>query len=1022
MTPRLPREPYPGLRPFLAFESALLFGRERQVREVIGHLKDTQFVAVLGGSGSGKSSLIHAGVTPELRSFGIPGAGDFWISMTCTPGTNVALTAGQQARYTPVTRLAWKFAAMLKTRGSPEADAARLDEIAGVFRQEAGFARLVDTYADELDLPPGPDRAEVRLLFVLDQFEEVFHPTNRDVPDAALFVERVLDHFFAPHPRAYVVLTMRSEHLNDCAGFLELPDAINRSSYLVRRLDDDELREAIVGPAQRFLRLMARSGDGTNLPDEVRFEPAVLVRLLDDARAITSDPDHLPLLQHLLARLWQAARAREGSASPVPATVTLEDLERASGAARVESRNLLRASLEHWAEVSYRAIAPAERPQMDALLRRLAFKDPNTGMYSQQRVNVAEAPRLLGAGRGADDLHRLIDDRFIGNVDYLFWDAEDPSRVTLKVSHESLIRGWARFRALVDAEAERFDEFTATMRRCALWAERGRADTRLLEANDLGRLRDLGVDRALADPVERAGWLRFLLQDRDGRRLVAQDPEVDGFLARSASRVRRLRALVGGSVGLLAGVIVAFVAFVVFVQSPTNKRVLLYYDAGSLANGSASTTSFSDADSGRAELRRLQQAAALVERGRTGQGVLFAAPSRAVLAALGSLGWVRRYRDLLDGVSGVVEPGVNGRLRASVGSWLWPDPKDDGTPFPAAEVQDGVTCTVASGGLAGQALGGRLFKAADTLTGSTRVLFVPTLREGDDSMRLFDAVLRDGVCTTLKQLRAIPAEQRPRLVVDATLRYVFESLSPLGGTASLTLWEVGWSIVAGIGTADYPVERAVVLAPDAIDAVRGSAGRDGAAATAASWRTEAGRAFRIGERRWQVGSIAAQRLDPAVVAGFQPLAPAGEGSACGWLARADAPPATFGRRVFVHRAHCIFVDERQATEGATREIWVRAYAEPRADSAAEVAAEVAAHRPTPVANMPQYARVTRSPDEWLIGAAGSLHEGWLAFRITGRNGQPVAVGAPWSTCALARQAGLLLGDGGNPCAAATVSP
>ena len=57
---RLPREPYPGLRPFLAFEAALLFGRERQVREVIERLQATQFVAVLGGSGSGKSSLIHA--------------------------------------------------------------------------------------------------------------------------------------------------------------------------------------------------------------------------------------------------------------------------------------------------------------------------------------------------------------------------------------------------------------------------------------------------------------------------------------------------------------------------------------------------------------------------------------------------------------------------------------------------------------------------------------------------------------------------------------------------------------------------------------------------------------------------------------------------------------------------------------------------------------------------------------------------------------------------------------------------
>ncbi|MFO1286082.1 MAG: hypothetical protein U1F49_05855 [Rubrivivax sp.] len=52
---RLPREPYPGLRPFLDFEAALLFGRQRQVGEILERLAATQFVAVLGGSGSGKS-------------------------------------------------------------------------------------------------------------------------------------------------------------------------------------------------------------------------------------------------------------------------------------------------------------------------------------------------------------------------------------------------------------------------------------------------------------------------------------------------------------------------------------------------------------------------------------------------------------------------------------------------------------------------------------------------------------------------------------------------------------------------------------------------------------------------------------------------------------------------------------------------------------------------------------------------------------------------------------------------------
>jgi len=154
------------------------------------------------------------------------------------------------------------------------------------------------------------------------------------VDDAELLVERVLDHFFSPHPHCHVVLTMRSEHLNDCAAFLELPDAINKSSYLIRRLDLEELRGAITGPAQRFLRLAARSNDPSlPLPEQVVFEDDVLARLLRDVQAITHDPDHLPLLQHLLARLWEAALEREEMDVAVPARITMPDLVRAVNAA-----------------------------------------------------------------------------------------------------------------------------------------------------------------------------------------------------------------------------------------------------------------------------------------------------------------------------------------------------------------------------------------------------------------------------------------------------------------------------------------------------------------------------------------------------------------------------------------------------------------------------------------------------------------------------------------------------------------
>src|SRR5262249_7727477 len=151
-------------------------------------------------------------------------------------------------------------------------------------------------------------------LFVIDQFEELFHPNNRASPDARTMVEAVIDHFFNPHERCFVVLTMRSEHLADCAGYLELPDAINKSSYLMRPLDAEERRDATVRRATSFLpRLPRRAAPPARprpLPRDVVFDAEVIDRLLVDVDAITADPDHLPLLQHALARTWEAARLR----------------------------------------------------------------------------------------------------------------------------------------------------------------------------------------------------------------------------------------------------------------------------------------------------------------------------------------------------------------------------------------------------------------------------------------------------------------------------------------------------------------------------------------------------------------------------------------------------------------------------------------------------------------------------------------------------------------------------------------
>ena len=1041
---RLPREPYPGLRPFLDFEAALLFGRERQVREVIEHLRQTQFVAVLGGSGSGKSSLIHAGVVPELRSHGIPGAGDLWLPMTCTPGTNVSAADSAVRRHSPITRLARRFATLLRSRGSEAADADRCAEIAAVFRQEAGFARLLDTYCAELDVPPGPDPNEARVLFVLDQFEEIFHPTNKDVEDARLLVERVLDHFFAPHPHCHVVLTMRSEHLNDCASFLELPDAINKSSYLVRRLDLDELRGAITGPAQRFLRLVARSSDPTHpLPDQVVFEDAVLERLLHDVQAITHDPDHLPLLQHLLARLWEAALEREEMDVAVPARITLKDLNRAVNAAArgdggpLDNKvNTLRACVENWPEALYQWHDAGKREQFDNLFRHLAFKDPNTGLYSQQRIDVDSGAQLLGPGASRADLRALIAEGFLGSVDYLFWDEEDPARVTLKVSHESFIRGWARFRALIDAESAHFDEFLSVLRKGADWSMGARAEDYLLEAGELRRLTDSGFAQRLRQADKRITWRRFLALDRDAARLARHEGALDAFFAASQARLadrqlRESRARRSARWLVVFTVLFALLPtalFSVFVQGPTMRRAELLFDAGNRANRATLSANQAAVGDAGGTLDSLLRAAELIESARIGDGSLRMQLSRTMLQGAGGLPLFSDQRDFLASVFTQAEPPVNGTLRQLMTSAVWragaPSAASGAEPLVPPELVPDASCvgtagSAGTGGASAQAdVRGRLFvttRRAGTDPRSLRGLFLPQRPSFDRTLEVFSANVdpTTGVCTLGAVVLSSPETLDSRVVFDAGMRYFYYTVQGASNPAPvLIVQELDWERSRdGQVRGMQRQTLATITDPAAIAAVLKAAG-DQRAAVLPTWRLHGGRQVAVGGRFWRIVGTQAQRVDlPLDSPDVQALLPAKAGSRCQDLAGSYAAMPGFRVEHFETAEHCFRMARgwpavatgEDPTRPARDEVLVAVQERP----AHAVTQRAAENPPAPLAALAPFAHVPTDEGlapigpRWFVGTQGPF-AGWLLMKLRDRTGADRFIGLPWSTCALWR--------------------
>ncbi|MFS8979442.1 ATP-binding protein [Cupriavidus necator] len=267
--------PYPGLRPFRHDEAEIFFGREEQTDQLLEKLQRSHFIAVVGPSGCGKSSLVRAGMIAALEAGFLADAGARWRIADMRPGSQ------------PLTRLA---EALLAPSALGQADAADPAEaafaLAMLRRGPLGLVEIVQ----EARLPPCEN-----LLILVDQFEEIFRFREQgNADDADAFVALLLTSAAQRKVPIYIVITMRSDFLGECALFLGLPEAINDGQYLTPRLTRCQIEAAVAGPARVF------GGE---------IEPALVNRLLNE---IGPDPDQLPLLQHALMR----GRTRAGQRGP----------------------------------------------------------------------------------------------------------------------------------------------------------------------------------------------------------------------------------------------------------------------------------------------------------------------------------------------------------------------------------------------------------------------------------------------------------------------------------------------------------------------------------------------------------------------------------------------------------------------------------------------------------------------------------------------------------------------------------
>lgn len=272
--------PYPGLRSFERDESFLFFGREAQIDDVLERLKSHHFLAVVGSSGCGKSSLVRAGVLPALESGLMGELGSTWLIAEMKPGSAPMAGLAKGLLQSSILEDRWK---------NSEEGAAFLT--AALRRSDVSLFNLIQ------ELHPAPF---TNLLILVDQFEEIFRFQQKNPEEAMAFVNLLLRTVEDRSLRVFVMLTMRSDFLGPCAVFPGLPEALNDSQYLCPRLSRAQLGEAIGRPAELF---------------RGRVEPALITRIINDSEA---GSDQLPLIQHLLARMWRKTTESAGTAAERP--------------------------------------------------------------------------------------------------------------------------------------------------------------------------------------------------------------------------------------------------------------------------------------------------------------------------------------------------------------------------------------------------------------------------------------------------------------------------------------------------------------------------------------------------------------------------------------------------------------------------------------------------------------------------------------------------------------------------------
>ncbi|MCX6256050.1 MAG: hypothetical protein NTV31_16485 [Bacteroidia bacterium] len=394
--------PFPGLRPFAPEESDLFFGREGESEEVLGKLLKNRFVTVIGASGSGKSSLIYCGVLPKVRKLKTDES-SVWKIISFRPGND------------PFGNLADAISEEVSTSGKDPID--RNIILSELRDNPGGIAAATKKFLIKSD---------ERVLFVVDQFEELFRYSSLGKADAVIspaarFVDFMVNAITQSAINVFTIVTMRSDFIGECAHYQGLTKLINNSNYLVPHMGTENYRAAIEGPVKYA---------------EARIDPKLVEILLSD---IGERTDQLPVLQHAMMRTWNHWRELDETDRPISKT-------------DYDSVGTMSDAMSLHANEAFEELSLRGKEICEMMFKTITEKgSDNKGLRHPSSV-----PTIMSiAGCTSEELFEVVEKFRITSRSFITPRQNVPlsDESIIDLSHESLMRLWDRLRQWVDDEA-----------------------------------------------------------------------------------------------------------------------------------------------------------------------------------------------------------------------------------------------------------------------------------------------------------------------------------------------------------------------------------------------------------------------------------------------------------------------------------------------------------------------------------------------------------------------------------------